>query len=114
MSRFGVFKINGVEFDLDDLDLDEVEAIEELSGGVPFSEMNFGSSKTMKAIAFTLLRRNDPALELSAVGKVKLIDFAPPDEEMPETGPPAEGVPNPNGSEHADSGAPASAASIRG
>ena len=34
MSRFGIFKINGVSYDLDDLTLDEVELIEDTAGGV--------------------------------------------------------------------------------
>ncbi len=113
MSRFGVFTINGISYDLDDLTLDEVEAIEESAGGVPFGEMNFGSSKTMKAIAYTLMRRTNPALAMAEVGKVKLLDFAPAEEEMPATGPPAEeAAASENGSELAAAGVPDSAVSI--
>ena len=113
MSRFGVFKINGVDYDLDDLDLDEVEEIEENAGAGSFTEMNFGAAKTMKAIAFTLMKRTDPAFEKSQVGKVKLLDFMPSDEEVPDTGPPAEEGSG-NGSEHAAAGAPLSLASTDG
>lgn len=104
MSRFGVFKINGIEYDLDDLTLDEVESIEDLAGG-SFSSIDFGSAKTMKAIAFTLMRRNRPDLMMDEVGKVKMIDFTSADEEVPETGPPGEEAPSQNGSEHAAAGA---------
>ena len=90
MSRFGVFTINGVDYDLDDLTLDEVEQIEERAGAGAFTDMNFGGAKTMKAIAYTLMRRTSPELEWSEVGKVKLLDFMPPDEEVPDSGPPVE------------------------
>lgn len=113
MSRFGVFKINGVQYDLDDLTLDEVEGIEELGGGQPFSELNFGSAKTMKAIAFTLMKRSNPALEMSEVGAVKVIDFMAADEEMPALPPEEEGE-SQNGSELAGSGTPPSVVSIAG
>lgn len=114
MSRFGVFKINGTDYDMDDLTLDEVEQIEELSGR-SLSEMDFGSAKAMKAIAYTLIRRTDPTVEMADVGKVKLIDFVQGDEQEPELGPPAEGgEENQNGSDPVDSGAQASVASIAG
>jgi len=115
MSRFGLFKINGVEYDLDDLTLDEVEQIEEHAGAGAFTEMNFGAAKTMKAVAFTLMRRSEPTLQMSDVGKVKLIDFAPPEEEALDTGPPAEAATDaPNGSEPAAAGAQLSAVSTNG
>jgi hypothetical protein len=91
VSRFGVFKINGTDYDLDDLTLDEVENIEELCGGVAFSELNFGSAKAMKAVSFTLLRRNDPDLKPEDVGSVRMIDMLPADEETPPLPPPVEG-----------------------
>lgn len=109
MSRFGVFNINGVAYDMDDLTLDEVEEIEG-SADASLSEMDFGSAKAMKAIAFTLMKRSNPALEMSEVGKVKLLDFVQGAEEMPDTGPPAEGeTESRNGSVLADSGVPDSA-----
>ena len=87
MSRFGIFKINGVSYDLDDLTLDEVELIEETAGGVPFSEVNYGSAKGMKAFAFALMRRNDPNVTLEDVGKVKIVGFEAAEEEMPDLPP---------------------------
>jgi hypothetical protein len=113
VSRFGVFNINGKPYDLDDLTLDEVEAIEDRCGGAAFSNLNFGSAKTMKAIAFTLLSRDDPNLAYEDVGKVRVIDLAGADEEMPDLPPDSEGK-SPNGSEPAASGVPPSAASIAG
>lgn len=113
MSRFGVFKINGVEYDLDDLTLDEVEAIEDRNGGIPFSDLSFGSAKVMKSIAYALMTRNNPELAWEDVGKVKVIDFAPADEEMPELPPDSEAT-SPNGSEPAAAGVQPSAASTAG
>ena len=113
MSRFGVFNINGTEYDLDDLTLDEMEELEELAGGQPFSELNFGSAKTMKAVAFVLIKRTQPDLDFVDVGKVKVIDFAPANEEMPELPPDSEAA-SPNGSSLEDSGTPRSAASTTG
>jgi hypothetical protein len=117
MSRFGVFKINGVAYDMDELTLDEVEEIETNAGGedVGFGGLNFGSAKTMKAIAFTLMKRTDPALEMAAVGKVRMLDFVQGDEEVPATGPPVEGAEkSPNGSAPVAAGALASVESIAG
>ena len=112
MSRFGVFKIEGVSYDLDDMTLDEMELIEETCGGVPFGELNFAAAKTMKAIAWTLLRRNDPEITMEAIGGIKMIDMLPADEKEPPL-PPEDGEAT-NGSGHVDSGAPASPASTTG
>lgn len=113
VSRFGVFNINGTAYDLDDLTLDEVEAIEELAGGAAFSELNFGSAKVMKAISYTLMRRDHPDLEFSEVGKVRMLDMLPPDEEMPEL-PPGEEADQQNGSGLDVSGARLSPVSTSG
>ncbi len=113
MSRFGVFTINGTAYDLDDLTLDEVEQIEELCGGLAFSELNFGSAKAMKAISFTLMSRDHPGMEFADVGSVKMLDMLPADEEMPDL-PPAEEGDQHNGSALADSGTQASPASTSG
>jgi hypothetical protein len=111
MSRFGTFNINGTEYDLDDLDLDDVEEFEEITGK-EFGEGSFTGAKAMKAMAFLLLRRNDPTLTINDVGKVKLVAFAPPDEDMPDVGPPAESAAeNGSASEPAAAGALHSVAS---
>lgn len=112
MSRFGIFRVNGVDYDLDDLDLDEVEELEQRSGAV-MSEINFGSARAMKAVAFVLLRRSNPDLDFAEVGKVKLIDFLPADEEMPKL-PPSDPEAPPNDSEPAASGHLHSVGSIPG
>lgn len=113
MSRFGVFTINGSNYDLDDLTLDEVEKIEELAGGAAFSDLNFGSARVMKAISYTLMSRDHPNLTMEEIGSVKMIDMMPPDEEMPPLPPAVEGDQQ-NGSALDVSGAPASPASTSG
>jgi hypothetical protein len=115
MSRFGSFKIQGTNYDMDDLTLNEVEEIEGRAGDTAFSELNFGSAKVMKAIAFVLMKRSNPDLTEDEVGAVKVIDFLPADEEMPETSPPEEGeAESQNGSALAAAGVPDSVASIAG
>jgi len=118
MSRFGIFKINGVSYDLDDLTLDEVELIEDTAGGVPFSEVNYGSAKGMKAFAYALMRRDNPEVTLEEVGKVKIVGFETADEEMPDLPPvpsaTLKAVDEPSGSVADDSGAPDSAEPITG
>ena len=113
MSRFGIYKIDGVQYDLDDMTLDEMEAIEEACGGTPFGELNFGSAKTMKAIALTLIRRSNPDATIESIGSTKMIDLIPADEEQPPL-PPGEGAESQNGSDREGSGAPASPAPIPG
>ena len=114
MSRFGVFTINGTPYDLDDLTLDEMETFEEIAGGA-MDEINFASAKTLRAVATIFLRRTNPTITAEAIGAVKLINFMPPDEEVPATGPPAEeAAASENGSEVAAAGVPASVESIAG
>jgi hypothetical protein len=114
MSRFGEFNINGTKYDLDELTLDEMEKLEELSGGVPFSELNYGSAKAMKAVAFVLLSRGNPELTWEEVGKVKVLDFMPAEEEMPELPPDSTTEEGLNGSEPVAAGALDSAGSTPG
>jgi len=118
MSRFGKFNINEVEYDLDDLTLDEIEEIENQAGGVPFSEVNYGAAKGMKAFAYVLMRRSDPDITMEEVGKVKIVAFNTPDEEMPDLPPvpsaTLKAVDDPNGSVADDSGAQDSPVSTAG
>ncbi len=112
MSRFGKFKISDVEYDLDDLTLDEIELIEDTAGGVPFSEINYGSAKGMKAFAYVLMRRGNAEITMEEVGKTKIVAFDMPDEEMPDLPPvpsaTLKAADDPNGSVAADSGVPVS------
>lgn len=82
MSRLGIININGEEYDLDELDLGEMEEIEELADA-PFSEINAGSAKGMKAFVFVLLKRDNPDITMEEIKKVKMVSMLPPEEEMP-------------------------------
>lgn len=86
MSRLGIFTIEGVDYDLDDLDLGEMEDIEELAGA-PFGEINTGSTKGMKAFVFVLLRRNNPDITMQDIRSVKMVSLLPAEEKMPELPP---------------------------
>lgn len=88
MSRFGALVINGERYDLDELTLGEAEEIEELAGGIPFAELSFGSAKVLRAYAYVLMRRRHPEISLEEVGRVRLLELLPPDEEMPQFPPP--------------------------
>lgn len=86
MSRLGTFNIEGVEYDLDDLTLDEMEEVETIAGAV-FGEINYASTKGLKAFCFVLMKRGNPELTMADVGKVKVASFIEPEEEMPDLPP---------------------------
>jgi hypothetical protein len=67
-----VLRINGREYDATDLTLNEVETIEDLCGGVSLDNLDLGRAKTLKAIVFVLLRRDEPDMTLEDAGNVKL------------------------------------------
>ena len=114
MSRLGVFNIDGVDYDLDDLTLDEMEQIEELAGAA-FSEINYGSAKGIKAFTFVLVKKTRPELTMEEVGQIKVASFIPAEEKMPALPPDGRGAQeNPNGSPLEDSGTQLSAASTAG
>jgi len=113
MSRLGTVKINQVEYDLDDLTLDEMERFEEIAG-TSFSTADFGSARVLRAIATVLLQRTNPTITAEEIGRVRLVDMMPGDEEMPDLGPSEADEENQSESAPADSGAPLSAVSIPG
>jgi hypothetical protein len=115
MSRLGTFNIDGVEYDLDDLTLDEMEEVENLVDGTPFSEINYGSTRGMKAFSFVLMKRNKPDLTMEEVGQLKVGGFIQPEESMPALPPDGRGDPeSQTESPRDDSGAPPSVVSITG
>jgi hypothetical protein len=102
MSQFGTITINGKTYDLDDIEMDDVEAVEDLclrkrkidgewiEEPTPFGEINFSRGRAMKALSWVILRREAPEMTFEEVGKLKLVAFSAADEEVPDTGPPAE------------------------
>lgn len=114
MARTFTLRIEGKEYEVDDLTLDEMAQVEDLAGGVPFSDLNFGAAQTMKALAFTLRKRDQPDVTMEQIGQLKMLELVAGDEEMPPL-PPDGGAPKQNGSEApVVSGAPPSPASTTG
>lgn len=65
-------RINGVDYDIEDLTLDEVEYVEDTCGA-PLDELNFTSAKVLKAFAFVFMRRDEPDLTPEDIGKLKYV-----------------------------------------
>jgi len=137
MSQFGTFTIDGKTYDLDDFELGDLEEVESLClrpmvvGGVlqyapdgvtlhteptPFGELNFNDTKVLRAFAFVILRRDNPEFSYPDTKSIKLVSFAEGEEDIPETGPPdgAATTSQPNGSDPAASGVPASGTQLPG
>lgn len=64
--------VDGRPYDATDLTLNEVEEIEEACGGIALENLDFGRAKVLKAIVYTLLRRDDPDVSMERVGALKL------------------------------------------
>lgn len=90
-------KIEGREYSVDDLTLDELEQLEEAIG-VPFDQMEFGSAKVLKHFAHLLISKTDEAFTLEDAGKLPISALMEDEEaEEEEAGPPVSSV-APNGS----------------
>jgi hypothetical protein len=89
VSRFGLWKIGDVEYDLDDLSLNEVANIEDMFDK-SIGELDWGSARVMRAIVWQLQRRSQPEMTLEDAGETTFIQLAMGDEEMPPL-PPATG-----------------------
>ena len=67
----GLLRIDGKDYDLEELTLDEVEQIEEaLDAGI--ADLDLRRAKVIKQIVFTLMRRDNPDLTLADVGAIKM------------------------------------------
>ena len=78
----GKLRIEGKNYDLEELTLDEVEQIEEaLDAGI--GEIDLRRAKVIKVIVYTLMRRDNPALTLEEVGQIKMVSLA---EDIPTNG----------------------------
>lgn len=74
---------SNLKIDFDDLELDEIEIMEDISG-IPFDEFQqkgMKKAKTLKALAFIAARRIDPDVTLEEVGKIKMSALAGDDDE---------------------------------
>lgn len=63
-----------INIDPEDLTLDEVEEVEDLIGGDVTEAFAKGQpkAKAIKALVFVLMRRDNPAITMEEVGKLKL------------------------------------------
>jgi hypothetical protein len=86
MSKLGSVKFGEQEFDLDDLELGELEELEEYTGK-SLDEVNWSSAKVMVFVAFLVRRREVPGFTLDDARQIKVIEVLPGDEEE-AAGPP--------------------------
>lgn len=137
MAQFGTFTIAGKDYDLDDFELGDLEAVENLvqrrakkDDGVymqavdgsfiyeptPFGELDFNDTKVLRAFLFVILRRDNPDMAFEDTSSMKLVTFAEGEEDIPDTGPPdgEATTSQPNGSDLAASGTPASVTPVPG
>lgn len=72
--------IDGREFSLDpnDLELGEVEQIEEMTGA-PISELDLRFAKSMRALVYLVVHRDNPAFTLEDAAKIKVSAIGDPD-----------------------------------
>jgi len=72
--------LDSLTVDLDDLTIEEVEQVEDITG-VPIDELAQQSGRPkgrmLRALAFVVLRRDDPSVTLEDVGKLRLKLGAP-------------------------------------
>ncbi len=67
-----LLRINGTDYDLTDLTLNEEEEVETLCGGEKeLWELNLNDRRTLKALSFVFLKRTDPDLTFAQAGNVK-------------------------------------------
>lgn len=66
-----VLRINGREYEATDLTLNEVEEVEDLCGGISLEMLDLARAKTLKAVVYVLLKRDDPTVTLEQAGEVK-------------------------------------------
>lgn len=80
-------KIDGREYDTDDLTLDEVETVEDLCDSA-LDEIDWRRAKAIKAMVFVLKRRDNPDVTLDDIGAIRVVDLVEKDEEEGDSPPP--------------------------
>lgn len=76
-----VLRINGKEYDATDLTWNEAEEIEDLCGGTSLAILDLARPKTMKAIIYVMLKRDNPNITLEEAGQLKMRDTLGDDSE---------------------------------
>jgi hypothetical protein len=81
----GQMTIDGREYSLDDLTLGELEGLEDHLG-LPLSQVDVNSARTMKYLVYIVKHREDPAFTLEQAGEVKITDLlSDSEDEVPPT-----------------------------
>jgi hypothetical protein len=69
-------RINGKDYNAEDLTLAEVEELEEACGG-PLEDLDFRRAKVIKQVVYTLLKRDNPEVTLEEVGAIQIVSLTP-------------------------------------
>jgi hypothetical protein len=72
MSEIGKISVNGKAYDLDDLELGELESLEEFMG-VEIGEMALGSIRATLYLVYLIKRRDEPGYTLDDARKEKFV-----------------------------------------
>lgn len=81
----GQMTIDGKEYSLDDLTLGELEGLEDYLG-LPLSQVDVNSARTMKYLVYIVKHREDQTFTLEMAGGVKITDLISDNEaEVPPT-----------------------------
>lgn len=89
MALLGELTIDGKNYSLDDLTLDQLESLEDYMS-LPLSQVDMNSARAMKFVVYLAKSGEDPAFTLEDAGKVRVAELISDDE--PEEVPPTTGA----------------------
>jgi hypothetical protein len=72
LSQMGTISVNGKAYDLDDLELGELEALEDFMGA-PIGELSLGSVKATLYLVYLIKRRDDDKYTLDDARREKFV-----------------------------------------
>lgn len=84
MALLGELSIDGKRYSLDDLMLDQLEALEDHMG-LPLSQVDMNSARAMKFVVYLVKNGEDPAFTLDQAGKIRVAELIAEPEEVPPT-----------------------------
>lgn len=73
-SMLGSLRIDGKDYDLDELTLGELEGLEDHMG-LPLSQIDVNSARAMRYIVYTVKVRDEPGYTLDLAGQVRVVDL---------------------------------------
>lgn len=74
MAAANTLRINGKDYRIDDLTLDEAELLED-TFDCSLDQIDFKRAKVLKQVVFLLLRRDNPKLTIDEVGAIKVVSL---------------------------------------